>query len=329
MGGEPEPGQHHKDEGNALPQPVGGESEQHHRQQRDRHPDRVGGLLADLACEPHPERDGGNGDHQQQDHRQRDRPLVLEDVLVVVDEHGFHDRHRGAVGEPGGQQEHIGLVGEHILQRFQDAFTLGLLHGFGFAHADKGDQERQGCQEPEDGRHANITGGARGEERHDWQRCSRPQDGTDHRKRLLVPGDIGALVVILADLGQDGVVGNIGEGIYGAEEDVRQQRPPELACLGCDVGVAEHQHEGDPERDGEEQDVRSAAAPAGAGVVRNVADERVDDCIPDLADQQRCPGEGGTQAHLVGEEIHQPERGDGEEDTAAELSGAEPELGLA
>ncbi len=307
VGREPDPGEQHVDQRQVLTQLVGGEPEQDHRQQGDGHADRISGLLADLAGEPDPERDGGNGDHQQGDHCQRHRALRPEDVFVVIDQHRFHDGDRGAVGEPGDQEQYIRLIGENVLQGFGDALPLGLLHRRRFACGEECDQQGERCQETKDGCHAHVAGGAGGKHRHERQGGSRPEDGADHRKSLLPPGDAGALVVILADLGQHGVIRNVGERINRAEEYVREQRPPELAGLCGDARVAEHEHEGDPERDGEEQDVRSAPPPACAGVVRKVTDERVDGGIPDLADQQRRPSQGCAQAHLVGEEVQQPE----------------------
>ncbi len=62
------------------------------------------------------------------------------------------------------------------------------------------------------------------------------------------------------------------------------------------------------------------------GPVGEVPDERVDDRVPDLAHQQGGARQRRAQAHLIRQEVHQPEGGDGEEDAAAELPRAVTEL---
>ncbi len=267
MGREPEAGQDHVDERQVLTELVGSETEQDHRQQGDGHAEDIGGLLADLASDPDPEGYGGNGDHQQGDHRQGGSALRPKDILVVINQHRLHDGDRGAVGEPGDQQGYEGLVGKNILKRIRYAFPFRLYREGRFPSGKEGESQGEGCQEAEDGSHADVAGGAGCEERHERERRPRPEDGADHRKTLLPPGDTRALVVVLADLRQHGIIRNIGERIYRAEEYISEHGPPKFARLGSDAGIAEHQYEGDPEGDGEEEDVGPAPTPASAGMV--------------------------------------------------------------
>ncbi len=179
-------------------------------------------FLPSFLAQPHPQRQRDHRDHQQEDHRQRHRRLVPEDILVVVDQHGLHDRHRRGVEEPGGQQDQEGFVGEDVLQRSPHAAAFGRFHPFRFAHAEKVTSSDSAARKPKMARHADEAGGAPREQRHDGHGSASPQQRADHRESLLDAGDVGALVVVRCHFRQQGVVGDVGEGVDGAEEDVGQ-----------------------------------------------------------------------------------------------------------
>ncbi len=189
----------------------------------------------------------------------------------------------------------------------------------------KDDQRRDHRQQPQD--HAGDgeahlqVGDVPAEHRRQDDRAQRAGDGEGHP----VAVERAAFVVVRRHLRGQRVVADMHQGEDGVEQDEHEgviQRQPGLAERRHEP----HQHEGQPQRHRAEQEQHPAPAPARADAIRDQAEQRIVDRVPDPGDPHRPGRIRRIQAGHVGEEEELEEHQDGERDARAEVTDAEKQL---
>ncbi len=121
-------------------------------------------------------------------------------------------------------------------------------------------------------------------------------------KKMRIPGQRGALVIIGGQLGKQGGERHPHQGLEGVADHEGQGDGGRQGDLVLPGRRPPQEHETGAKGDGKDQQEGPPAPPAGADAVGEDADEGIVECIPEDADQGCHGGQARLQPDDIGEE---------------------------